>query len=506
MPQTIGGSTLRGLVRTPRAQALIVALVSVAVIWWTWGAWSPGPEGHDQQSYVLQADIFARGHWAAPSPPIPAFFQQPHVLVTPVTASKYPPGHALLLALGSLAHFHALVPLLLTGITATLLFMLTARVANPWAAAIAWLTWISMPLVLRFQPSYFSELTTSALLLTAWWCLLQWRATRHRAWLLALAAAVGWGAITRPLTMLALAIPIGVVVLRDAWATRRMTDLALALGVGSLILGVLPLWSARTTGSWRTTPLELYRQQYLPFDKLGFTPDTTPPQQSLQPPMQSVYRLFLLEHRRETQAGLAATVAERARYSAAALFGGMRAPIGLLAVVGLFVAAPAVQFAAASALLLFVAYLPYAFQAGWVVYYLEVAPVAAALAAVGAWWTAERFLRNARRTRVAMLVLACALIVDTARASQAWRHSDRFDAFFARQLLQVPPGKAIVFLRYAPDRPNHIAEVLNSPDLSAKRVWVVHDLGPRNRELERLAPDRATYVFEENQLVRQPGR
>jgi hypothetical protein len=34
---------------------------------------------HDEIAYVLQANIFAHFRWSAPSPPIPAFFEQAHV-------------------------------------------------------------------------------------------------------------------------------------------------------------------------------------------------------------------------------------------------------------------------------------------------------------------------------------------------------------------------------------------------------------------------------------------
>ena len=39
----------------------------------------PLPKVHDEASYLLQADIFAKFRWTAPSPPIPDFWQQPHV-------------------------------------------------------------------------------------------------------------------------------------------------------------------------------------------------------------------------------------------------------------------------------------------------------------------------------------------------------------------------------------------------------------------------------------------
>src|SRR5687768_12391603 len=76
------------------------AFVSVVVIWWVWGSIEPLPVVHDESSYVTQAEIFSRFRWTAQTPTFPEFFEQPHVLVVPAVASKYPPGHALLLAIG----------------------------------------------------------------------------------------------------------------------------------------------------------------------------------------------------------------------------------------------------------------------------------------------------------------------------------------------------------------------------------------------------------------------
>jgi len=179
-----------------RFAPVTAAVLSMLIVWIAW--YSPIPKVHDENSYLLQADLFARGQWTAPSPPIPEFFEQPHVQVVPVVASKYPPGHALLLTPGALIGFPALMPLLLTGVTAALLVALTARVTNGNVAMLTWVVWIASPIVLRFQPGYFSEVTTTPLVLAAWWALLRWRETRRMPWILALALAIGWGTAASP--------------------------------------------------------------------------------------------------------------------------------------------------------------------------------------------------------------------------------------------------------------------------------------------------------------------
>ncbi|HEX7937687.1 MAG TPA: hypothetical protein VF483_01775, partial [Gemmatimonadaceae bacterium] len=85
-----------------RRGPLVVAIISIAVVWFTWDGIVPVPKVHDENSYLLQADIFARFRWTVPTPPIPDFWEQPHVQIEPAVASKYPPGHALLLSFGAM--------------------------------------------------------------------------------------------------------------------------------------------------------------------------------------------------------------------------------------------------------------------------------------------------------------------------------------------------------------------------------------------------------------------
>lgn len=490
-----------------RYGAAVAAVFSPIVIWCVWGQAQPIPVIHDEASYLLQADIFAAGRWTVPSPPIPDFFEQPHVQVLPAVASKYPPGHALLLALGALVGFPALLPLLLTGATAALLFALVTRVSGPWAALVAWPTWLFAPVVLRFQPSYLSELTTTALVLCSWWALLSWRETRKRGWLLALALCIGWGAITRPLTMLAFAIPIGLVVIADVVRVRRWRDLGLAVALGIVVLSILPLWNARTTGSWRVTPIAKYRQDYLPFDKIGFRPDTTAPRRraAMSKVLDETYTEFFDIHRQQTLAALPRTIAQRFLALGRDIFAGARLPLLLLAIAGLFHMSAPVRFAGASALLLFVFYLPYAHWPHWTVYYLEAIPVAATLVGLGAWRLARRI--GERRAIAAMISAAGLISVAGGFAATNARAQRLGSLVFNLQnqigsILPRLPSPGILFVRYSPRLPTNPAIVRNSANLADEPMWIVHDLGPRNDELRRLAAQRATHSLDIDRMVR----
>jgi hypothetical protein len=315
---------------------LAAAVITAVTVWYAWGDARPIAKVHDEQSYVLQAEIFASGRWTAPSPPIPEFFEQPHVMVVPAVASKYPPGNALLLTPGALVGYPALMVLVLSAASAALIFGLATRVANAWVGALTWLLWITAPIVLRFQPGFYSEVTTTISVLGAWWSLLSWRETRLRRWLLLVAFCVGWCAITRPLTAVAFAIPIGVVVLKDMNSARRWGDFAMAVLVGTAVLMILPLWSAKTTGSWRVTPIELYRRDYMAYDKIGFRVDTAAPRRGETPVLKALNDYFLSAHEQQSLKRLPVTAFERVAALTVAFFQGWRVPLLAFFLAGLF--------------------------------------------------------------------------------------------------------------------------------------------------------------------------
>jgi 4-amino-4-deoxy-L-arabinose transferase-like glycosyltransferase len=378
---------------------------------------------------------------------------------------------------------------------------LVRRISDTWTALLAWAIWQTAPIVLRFQPSYLSELTTAALLLAAWWCLLQWRATGALRWMAALALAVGWSAITRPLTAVAVAIPIAVVVLRDVVMRRRWLDLAAGVAAGCAMLAILPLWSARTTGSWRESPLTRYRLDYMPYDRMGFTLDSTPPRLAASRVVAELNARLMARHREQTLGQLPRTATRRMYYLWRSMFKDWRLPLGALAVVGLVTATPPVWFAIASGLAVFSAYLGYAYENPWVLYFLETTPVLAALAALGARLLVVRVQAARGRAWLGSMGLAVlAFSQGHVRQSHAeHRLLEGGHRARAAELQRLTRRPAIVFARGALFF-DHLADD-HLFDLDAAPLWLVHDFGPRNGELQRIAPDRATYLLSGEQPV-----
>lgn len=494
-----------GVVPRRAELAIIVAIVTAAAAWWTWGALQPLPVVQDEYSYILQSRIFAQGHWTAPPPPVPSSFQQPHVLNTPRVASKYPPGHALLLTPGALVGAPWLVPLILAGLCAALIFLLAESVAGPWIALVCWMLWLSDPIVPQVLPGYFSESTSAVAWLAAWWLLRRWRSTNQARWLAWAGVAIGWMAITRPLTALAFAVPVGAFVLARA-ARQRLWRHVLAAGVaGTVVVSILPIWNVRTTGKWALSPVSLYTRDYLPFDKPGFGFDSTPPAVPLSPVTAEIYAEHQRYHIGYSLAQVPHAAAERLRFVASDEWAGWRIALVPVMLIGLVTASAELWFAVACAVVLFVAYLSYGYYAGWTLYYFEAMPVLAFLAANGVatcWrWIARRVSSRALTSTLAWGAPA-ALAALTVAALVTWRDKHifyaRYDTAFYATIAKAPFKGMVVFVRYDPKLTPHNNLVANSATLATDPIWIAMDDPANNAAVLRAANGRVPLLFEEN--------
>lgn len=502
----------------PRAAALHDALMHRSVPWlagavaaattlFIWGGIDPVAVYHDEAAYLLQAGIFAQGRWMGSPPPSPAFFEQFHVLLAPGLAPKYPPGFALALVPGVWLHLPALVTLLLTGLTAVLTYVLARRVAGGPVALLAVVILVAAPGNLRFRAGFFSEILTSFLWLGGWWALLQWRSTSRGAWLLALAACAGLGAITRPLTGLVFALPVGIVVLRDVAARRAWGQLGAAITLGMAILLLLPLQNGKLTGNWRTTPYARYTTLYLPFDRMGLGLDSTPPTVPLPPDMQALSAYFGGVHAKHTARRLPVILMQRVRAVLNDLGGPPALAAAALAWLGLLGAPAAVQFAAGTVLLLLLAHLPYAHFNNWTLYYLEAFPVVALLLALGISRLGRLLLgstadpdsataRNGLLLAGAAAFMLAALPM-RARAARGEHEGNAASQLYFQQVVRDLPGPAIIFVRYGPRHVSHFSLIQNPPDYDRARLWIVYDRGPENVELLSRAPGRSAWLYDE---------
>ena len=258
-----------------------------------WGSLSPVPVMHDEWAYWLQADQYAHFTGKSRRHPAPEFFEQLYVLVTPVFAAKYPPGYAMMIAPGFMVGLPALMPLLIAGVSGALVFALARRIAGSSGGC------AHLGALARHVRQ--SALSRGVLLRDDDVALLARRVVGAAG--MARDAAHAMDGRARAFNRMgrdhAAGHDAGVRNSRrrrrDARCRsrpKRWRDLAIGVTTGTLVLAILPVWSAATTGNWRETPLALYTRQYLPFDIPGYTLDATPPTRELPPEMERV-RSFL---------------------------------------------------------------------------------------------------------------------------------------------------------------------------------------------------------------------
>jgi len=505
-----------------RRVVLAIGVISALTFAYEWGTLRKLPLVHDEAAYLLQARLFAAGKWSD-STPIPEFFEQPHVLVTPRYAAKYPPGNSLVLAPGIWLDRPGLMPVIILGISGALIFALGRRVVNAWVGVIAWMVWIGfVPLSVAFRPSYFAEVLTETLWLVAWWALLQWREDRGVGHLLLVAACIGWMAITRPLTAVAFAIPVGVVVVMLTWRRGAWAQLAMAFGVGVAILAILPLWSARTTGDWRVTPLMLYTDQYMPYDVPGFGLRERPALREPSPEIACFADMYGNAHRWHVPSAIPASFFASSRAAIDAFFTYRTRGLLLFALVGVLASPVELGLMLATCTLLLLAYTTYAHSAGWTVYYLETQPVCALLAAAGVWVVVAAIGRRWGRvpsddeTRTpgphlagwCFLVLAVLWMWPTLdgvnRIRRGKSYGDLPHYEFRQAVDSLPGTRKIVFVRYAPGEGCQQNLIENDPPLATAQTWIVNDRGADDVRLLRAAPDRVPYLFDAKQRTMQP--
>jgi len=484
---------------------VVAGVVTVLFVRIVWGSFHEPGVVHDERAYLLQAEIFAAGRWTAPSPPIAAFFEQMHVFIEPAVFAKYPPAHALTLVPGIWLGLPGLMPALMTGLAGALVFWLARRLANEWVALLTWWLWTTAWATLLWSASYFSETTSTAMWLAAAWATIRWLDSNRSRYLLAVAAALGWGLEARPLTMAALSLPLAFVILRRVAATRAWTVLAAPVVLGAAILALAPLWNQQTLGDWRHDPYAYYSRVYFPFDKPGFGADPTPPLRPLVPEIAAVGEWSRDLHAHYALSSLPSACAERLLAILVWCAVGWRLAIAVLIVAALLHASSVERAGVVTIALLLLAYLTFAHPPMWIVYYLEVLPIVYFLAARELGRVVHKFsgLGPEASVRwpasVANGLLAIALLLlplgvnDVRGIRAAIDLRNTFHRAADAAMARLPPEKAIVFVSYPPSQSPHLGLTRNEPDLASALRWVVYDRGARNAELRAVAPGRAVY-------------
>jgi hypothetical protein len=193
----------RGPARRPIAVlAAVVGLFTAFYALFARVALHAFPFSGDEYSYVLQAELFARGMLHAPTPAHADLLRVDHVILDPWVCSKYPPGTSALLSLGVRAGVPWLVTPIEGGIALLAMTSAAQRILGPrdprgTLLAVGMLG--AAPLFAFQAATFFSHTAATMWLAIAFAAVVAW-SFDGRMWRMVLAgAAMGCALLTRPL-------------------------------------------------------------------------------------------------------------------------------------------------------------------------------------------------------------------------------------------------------------------------------------------------------------------
>jgi hypothetical protein len=259
----------------------------------------------DEYSYRIQSQMVAQGELWKPAHPLAEFFETFQLIATPVYASIYFPGTAILSAPGVWLDWPKwVVPLLTSAGVIALVYCVFTVLIDGIAGAIGALLVGSIPMFREHSIMLMSQTPAMFFSLLLIWVWLRWR--EHRGiWLAGIAGGIAaWLAMTRPVDALTAIVPVCIGVFIDlrgeTWPRRGAILLAALIGAAPF-LAIQIAFNYRVTGSVIETPFEFYTRQVYPRGSYGFHGNiaTTRPSWDL-PQIQQAYRQltsgFLHDH------------------------------------------------------------------------------------------------------------------------------------------------------------------------------------------------------------------
>ncbi|MFZ0544452.1 MAG: glycosyltransferase family 39 protein [Candidatus Promineifilaceae bacterium] len=190
----------------PQYGVWLVAFVMLgAAVFITIDALEQIPHVQDSVTFLFQAELLAKGRLFAPAPQLPEFFKQEFLTVQNGRwFGQYPPGFALVLALGVLMKLPWLVNPLLSAVTVVLLYKLGALLFSRKVGLLAAVLALFSPYYLLMSGSFMvhpAELFWTVLFLLGWCYWL--KGGRSLWWLVGAGMALGMVLLTRQVTAVA---------------------------------------------------------------------------------------------------------------------------------------------------------------------------------------------------------------------------------------------------------------------------------------------------------------
>ncbi|MHB8990491.1 MAG: glycosyltransferase family 39 protein [Chloroflexota bacterium] len=257
----------------PLAGALPVLAATIALAAGCYTAvalFDRAPHILDAVSYYFQGKVLASGALVAPAPPVPEAFPTPFTVVSEGRwFSQYPPGAALMLAVGFLVGVPWLVEPLLAAAAALLVFGIGRRQYGFRTGALAAVLTASSPFLALQAGSFMSHVPAMFFIAGFLYAVTRYQGAPSRRWMLAAGLSLGGAFVTREGAALLYGLPVGLYVLLVALRRGRSTALVdlVPAGGGLAAVGVAYLLYNRVlTGS----PLQLPRLLFFGGDRFGF--------------------------------------------------------------------------------------------------------------------------------------------------------------------------------------------------------------------------------------------
>ena len=232
------------------------------------------PKYHDEHMHLVQMQLLAHGTlWRAPHPLADAF-ETFHVLTTPVYASIYFPGTAMLYVPAVwLGLPWWLLPLLAAGASVGLFYDIVTELLDGAYALLAVLLLISATQFRYLSLIVMSHTVMILLGLLLVWAYLHWRRERRYGWAIAIGVIAGWAAITRPVDAICWAAPVGLGILFDLRGQplrRWVSTGALIVAAAAPFLTIQIIFNYGVTGNPLLTPYRYSGDLFTPQVSLGF--------------------------------------------------------------------------------------------------------------------------------------------------------------------------------------------------------------------------------------------
>jgi hypothetical protein len=278
---------------------LVVGTALPALDAWVYGVRDPQDVlVHDEHTYLLQADTFARGRLTNRPPRHPEFFESPHILVDPSYQAKYPPAQGVFLAFGQRFLGHPIWGVWLScGLFAGALYwMLSGWTNRLWAMLGTEFAVAVLGVTHYWATTYWGGMVAAcggALVLGGTrWTLRQWSAGRGLLTGLGMVILANSRPYEGGVVFLACAPALAWWLLSGSGQQRRQKVICwcgpflLVVAAGAVGMAV---YNQAVTGSWKTLPYALHQKQYTTFGMLRWQPINQIPERRLTTRVRFLY-------------------------------------------------------------------------------------------------------------------------------------------------------------------------------------------------------------------------